>query len=69
MNSAKNGRVHSGLMISDRRYCLRIETDGETNIVLYDRALHKLSPTGTSRLVGCRPELAQILLYFALAIV
>lgn len=43
--------------------------NGETNIVVYDRALHKLSPTGTPRLVDCRAELAQILRDFALAIV
>jgi hypothetical protein len=43
--------------------------NGETNVVLYDRALHKLSPAATPRLVDCRVELAGIIRDFGLSIV
>jgi hypothetical protein len=43
--------------------------NGETNVALYDRALHKAIAVSTPRLLECRREMAQILDDFDLAII
>ena len=43
--------------------------NGETNVVVFDRALPKLAGHGTPRLVECRSDLAAIITAFDLAII